>query len=207
MIYLKYFKEVQEYVGDHTAPNKEDSPMFDLTDTYSDDIYSDKGAYYYGDNRGDYMDNQSLSIIKSAKGKPNTRIKIYRAVPDINKDTNKNIKELSEIIYYHDKFNFFPLKNKIISELQDKYDIEKYTYDEQQKLILDDIYKIRNDLSKKLSKPLKINDGDWVTINLDYAKEHGGNNLNGKYKILTKTVLAKNLYTDGNSLHEWGYNI
>jgi hypothetical protein len=206
MKHLKYFKEVQEYVGVHTAPNKEDSPMHDLTDTYSDDIYSDKGAYYYGDNGVDYMDNQSLSIIKYAKGKPNARIKIYRAVPDINKETNKKIKELNDIILYHDKFDFFPMKNNLIYELQNKYDIEKYTYDEQQKLILDDIYSQRNEL-KKLLKPLKINDGDWVTINLDYAKEHGVNNLNRKYKILTKTVLAKNLYTDGNSLHEWGYNI
>lgn len=52
---------------------------------------------------------------------------------------------------------------------------------------------------------IKINSGDWVTINPAYAKEHGQSNLNNKFKIITKTVKAKNLFTDGNSIHEWGY--
>ena len=34
---------------------------------------------------------------------------------------------------------------------------------------------------------------------------HGESNLNGFYKILTKTVSAKDLFTDGNSTNEWGY--
>ena len=52
----------------------------------------------------------------------------------------------------------------------------------------------------------KINYGDWVTINKKYAIQHGESSLNGEYIILTKTVPAKTLYTDGNSIHEWGYN-
>jgi hypothetical protein len=49
-----------------------------------------------------------------------------------------------------------------------------------------------------------INPGDWVTISRMYAQQHGGGL--GKYKILTKIVSAKTLYTNGDSLHEWGYD-
>lgn len=51
-----------------------------------------------------------------------------------------------------------------------------------------------------------INPGDWVTINRRYAKEHGEGWLEGDFKILSKIVSAKDLYTDGNSIHEWGYD-
>ncbi len=58
---------------------------------------------------------------------------------------------------------------------------------------------------KELVRP-KINPGDWVTTNRAYAVEHGRSHLNGPYKILTKTVAARDLYTEGNSLDEWGYD-
>ncbi len=51
-----------------------------------------------------------------------------------------------------------------------------------------------------------IHPGDWVTINKNYAKEHGEGWLEGKYKIISKVTSAKNLYTDGNSIHEFGYD-
>ena len=51
-----------------------------------------------------------------------------------------------------------------------------------------------------------INPGDWVTINKTYAIRHGQDNLRGQYRVLQKTVPASALYTDGNSLHEWGYS-
>lgn len=51
----------------------------------------------------------------------------------------------------------------------------------------------------------KINVGDWVTISKAYAREHGASNLNNKYKIITKSVYARDLYTN-NSLAEWGYD-
>ena len=46
-----------------------------------------------------------------------------------------------------------------------------------------------------------------VTINPMYAKIHGQSNLNNKLTVSTKTVSAKQLYTDGNSIHEWRYVI
>tara|TARA_R110000868_G_scaffold102621_3_gene282649 strand:+ start:510 stop:2360 length:1851 start_codon:yes stop_codon:yes gene_type:complete len=51
-----------------------------------------------------------------------------------------------------------------------------------------------------------INKGDWVTINRDYAKNHGEGALNGDYKILKKDVYARDLFTAGDSHHEWGYD-
>lgn len=51
-----------------------------------------------------------------------------------------------------------------------------------------------------------INVGDWVTINKQYAREHGENRFNGKYKLLEKRVKAEDIITDGNSIHEQGYD-
>jgi len=54
-------------------------------------------------------------------------------------------------------------------------------------------------------RPLKINPGDWVTLSQDYAKQHGISNLSG-YRVVKMTVAARDLFTDGNSLDEWGYD-
>jgi hypothetical protein len=61
-------------------------------------------------------------------------------------------------------------------------------------------------LTNKKLKGLKINSGDWVTINKPYAISHGRSTLLGDYKILTKTVPARHLFTTGDSLHEFGYD-
>jgi hypothetical protein len=37
------------------------------------------------------------------------------------------------------------------------------------------------------------------------TRDHGHSALNGKFKIISKTVYARDLYTEGNSLEEWGY--
>lgn len=52
----------------------------------------------------------------------------------------------------------------------------------------------------------RINPGDWVTPFRRYAVEHGRDNLRNDYKIMTKTVFARDLFTDGGSLEEWGYD-
>jgi len=49
-----------------------------------------------------------------------------------------------------------------------------------------------------------INPGDWVTPSLDYAHQHG---LGwDSHHIIEKTVPAKHIWTEGNSLHEFGYD-
>jgi hypothetical protein len=52
----------------------------------------------------------------------------------------------------------------------------------------------------------KINPGDWVTTVRKYAKDHGEANIGGDYKIIKKTVAARDIFTDGNSIAEWGYS-
>lgn len=49
-----------------------------------------------------------------------------------------------------------------------------------------------------------INDGDWVTPSLSYARTHGDNVLGGDYVILDVTVPARHLWTNADSLNEWG---
>lgn len=50
-----------------------------------------------------------------------------------------------------------------------------------------------------------INPGDWVTINPNYAKQHGESNLPEGYKILKQKVPAKEIWTNADSIHEFGY--
>jgi hypothetical protein len=58
----------------------------------------------------------------------------------------------------------------------------------------------------KDAKNASINKGDWVTLNRNYAVQHGESNLNGEYKIISKKVRADEIFTDGNSIHEFGYD-
>ena len=131
-------KEEEDYRSSHKAPNKNyGSPMYDLTNSFGEEIYSPKALQYYGD--GFPFDNLAIQIMQGARNKPNKLIKIYRAVP---KEENIN----------------------------------------------------------------SINNGDWVTTTLQYAKGHGQSVLDNNYKILSMNVPANTLYTDGSSIHEWGYN-
>jgi hypothetical protein len=60
----------------------------------------------------------------------------------------------------------------------------------------------------KKDSPLKhmIRKGDWVAINKDYAKDHGEGVLLGDYKIASMRVPAKHVWTNADSIHEWGYH-
>jgi hypothetical protein len=50
-----------------------------------------------------------------------------------------------------------------------------------------------------------INAGDWVTLSKGYAKNHGESVLDNAYDILEQKVKAKELYTNADSIHEFGY--
>jgi hypothetical protein len=52
----------------------------------------------------------------------------------------------------------------------------------------------------------EINPGDWITTIKSYAVQHGEGVLGGDYKILEKTVPAGDLYTNGDSIFEFGYD-
>lgn len=58
----------------------------------------------------------------------------------------------------------------------------------------------------KDSKIKDINAGDWVTLTKDYATQHAESNIKGEYKLLQKKVKADEIYTDANSIQEFGYD-
>ena len=60
-------------------------------------------------------------------------------------------------------------------------------------------------VSKDIKNP-KINPGDWISTTKEYAKDHGESNLGGNYKIISQPVKARDIFTDGNSIHEFGYD-
>lgn len=206
-IKLKIRENLSDYVGQHSAPSKDgNEPMHNIVDMFPD-IYSDKALKYYG---GYGLDDSSVIYqIQSVHNKPNKLIKIYRAVPNLNKDVDKKIKQLVDLLNYRFRYRFFPPNNNIVDDIEDKinYEKPKLTYDEIQQEVVNELNKMIDELRTKKEKPLKINNGDWVTTSLLYAKQHGQSNLNNNYKIITKTVKASQLYTDGNSIFEWGYNI
>ena len=52
-----------------------------------------------------------------------------------------------------------------------------------------------------------INPGDWVTTVKSYADEHGWRQYDeGEYKVISKKVKASEIFTEGNSIFEWGYS-
>jgi hypothetical protein len=95
------------------------------------------------------------------------------------------------------------------------YDMKSYNTVRRVKDKPDDMVWIHRAVPKSVHKealktdsPLKhmIRRGDWVTTSKEYAKEHGEAALKGDYHIASKRVPAKHLFTDGNSIHEWGYH-
>ena len=50
-----------------------------------------------------------------------------------------------------------------------------------------------------------ISSGDWVSTSKEYARGHGESALNGDFKICSRIVRAREIYTNGDSIFEWGY--
>ena len=194
-----------DYRGAHTAPTPQDSPLYDVTlnGGYPDDIYGPMGYHYYGE--GDVaMDKASIAIMHYCHNKPNAIVTIYRAVP-VDKKSKARIRELKSLVAYYINYGFFPIKDGVIKQYKAKYWDDSVGYEEDYEMkVRDDI---RKDIDKleSLESNIKINSGDWVTINRKYAVEHGQHALNGNYKIISKRVCAKCVFTDANSLHEFGY--
>lgn len=194
----------ETYHGEHEAPTREETPMYDLKGGYPDDFYSYNGAKMYGAERPG-IDQECHSIICSAKGRPNKPVRIYRAIPNINHELDKEISELWGLLAYRAKFPFFPRGDTAASRMRDAFFQSGMSYDEADKKTIDGLNARVEELQKQRKKNVGINPGDWVTISRKYAKEHGEDNLLGKYKIISKVVKAGELFTDCNDLAEWGY--
>jgi len=173
-----------DYRGQHTAPGRDGgSPLHDLSETYPDDIYSSKAAQYYG-HWGDHRDSEAIRVIQSMKGKPNATVKIYRAVPTepisaSAKEAKAQLASKTRMAASSPHLWDDPFFKKQISELESQLPVE-------------------NDLS--------INPGDWVTTVRSYARDHGESALQGNYKILTKSVKVRDVFTNGDSIFEFGYD-
>jgi hypothetical protein len=184
----------KDYGMEHRPPMRDSgAPLHDLTGggtVYPDDILSSRAADFYGHygNR-DPMDMQTIGIIQSMKGNPKGIVEIYRAVP-YEKSPTEQIKLLEKQLAKY-------MARDVVPSGQSKTGFYERTASE--------IERLRAIPEEKAGK-LLINKGDWVTINKNYAKEHGESQLGGKYKIITKKVRAKDIYTNGDSIHEFGFD-
>ena len=52
----------------------------------------------------------------------------------------------------------------------------------------------------------ELNAGDWIATSKAYAKQHGESVLNGDYDIISQKVPAKHIYTNADSISEYGYD-
>lgn len=185
--------EDDDYHGEHQAPSKngDDSPMYDVTNQFGEDIYGSNAVRMYG-GYGSY-DSYSIALIQRARNKPNMQVKIYRAVPKV-------ITNQEKIGDYEKRMKEIHRRGKLPRDVDNFRNASEY-YN-----WLDSEVERLKTLPSEDNEKVKINNGDWVTINPMYAKVHGQSNLNNKFRVLSKTVSAKQLYTDGNSIHEWGYS-
>lgn len=196
-----------DYRGLHSAPGKEDAPLHDLTvnGVYPDDVYSNKAIQYYGTTSDDHL---NFAIIKQAKGKPNFPVTIYRSMPNMAADPEKKKKDLVTLITYVRDFGFAPLSSKklkmyspdFFAEMRDKFS-DEFNYDKEK--YLDFLYSEYNKYKNSGDKS-QINPGDWVTLSKKYAKDHMAGEKD--WKVVSKKVKASEVYTDGNSWDEWGWN-
>lgn len=177
----------EDYQGEHTAPSRDSgAPLHNLANVYPEDFYSPMGARYYGD--GQPYDQESWRILSALRGKPNTKVRIYRAVP-YEPSTDERLEEIEKALKFYLKYGKPPKE------------FQRNSYDE--------IAELRDELKKAPKKDAsfpEINKGDWVTINKTYARDHGLAALKGKFKIRSKLARASDVFTNGDSLHEQGYD-
>lgn len=208
---IKESKEIdqEDYRIAHRAPGKEGSaPLWDVSQgIYPDDIYTlpaSTAARYYG--AGERHDYAVMGLIQRLHNKPKAAVKIFRAVPKAKSMATK-IAEFEVKKREHLRRGKLPSTNDMSrEEAMAAQGGKSAWYD----WVSNEIEALQNQLAKH-GEPAgldikTINPGDWITIWRPYAVEHGNGALNGEYKILTKTVPASTLYTDGNSLYEFGYN-
>jgi len=183
--------EEADYRGRHTAPDSEQgSPLYDLTanDTFPDDIYSNRGLYYYGN--GSAEDTESYRIAMAYRNKPNSLVTIYRAVPNATKGLKKKITALEKQIQMYMAIGKIPSDAGLLKPQQ----WYEWATEELTKL-------------QSLPEQVKytVNPGDWVSISKKYAIGHGETHLNNEYSIISKKVKAKDIFCVGD-LSEWGYD-
>lgn len=187
-----------DYRGQHQAPGRYGAPLHDLTENgvYPSDIYSPDAARLYGwSDPSD--DRKVMNIIHEYQGKPNKWVRIYRSVPksDYDKiwDEIEDLERQKKYILKHGK----PPRR---ADTRAAGDEPYYDY------ISDRIEELEDKAEEAEEDAITdINSGDWVTIYRPYAVKHGHSSLGGDFDVISEEVRAKNVFTDGNSIYEWGY--
>jgi hypothetical protein len=191
--------KLDDYVGQHRAPMKDSgAPLHNVAkDVYPADFYGPNGLRYYGTGEPT-MDAESYSIISRMKDKPDRPVTIYRAVPH-DPTVSQQIANIEKLKAKFMARGIVPSEfGGSRTSLGDGDGFYKWATSELDRL------KALPVVAKEATP--KINNGDWVTINRQYAKEHGQGALGGNYKIISKSVPARKLFTNGDSLHEFGYD-
>jgi hypothetical protein len=187
-------KNMLSYRGSHEAPGPDfGAPLHDLTgggQMYPADVYSPKAAQFYGG--GVPYDQKAFSIAQQFKDKPDAFVTIYRAVPKELSNSEKLADIEKQMAAYMKRGTLPP--NATTSDGSKWYDM---AYAEREKL-----RQLPNAPTNDINN---INPGDWVTLTREYAKDHGESALRGQYKILSQKVKAKDLWTNADSIHEFGY--
>jgi hypothetical protein len=125
-----------------------------------------------------------MSIIRQFKGRPSAKAAIYRAVPS-GLTTAEKLADLEKAMAAN-------MRRGVVPEGESNVGSVWYNKAHAERARL-------RALPPEPETKTDINPGDWVTINRQYAKDHGESTLRGKYKIIRKMVRADELYTDGNS--------
>ena len=193
--FTNFIREADDYHGGHTAPGPgAGAPLHNLTHgTYPDDVYTlplSTVVRYYGTGG---EDNLAFSIVLSAKGKPRQTVIIYRAVPKIL-SVGDRIAEIGKEKAYIQKYGRVPNYVKTALGTSQYYD-----------QIHTELERLKHQPATNTPSPT-INAGDWVAIDRRYANDHGESALHGRYRVLTKRVPAYTLFTNGDSIQEWGYH-
>jgi len=177
----------------HKAPYRDDdfAPAHDAARAFPD-IYSlpfSRALGIYGD--GTDADAEALQIIRNIHNKPDAKVKIYRAVQKGLRDSLTDLKQ--DRRYMRDN-----------SAIPPWADVPVHSASEYSEFVE---YQVENlgSVDGVTIQP-SIGVRDWVTLTRRYAEDHGELAIPGGYTIISKVVKAKDLFTDGNSIHEWGYD-
>lgn len=185
----------EDYRGQHQAPDKSDgAPLHDVTlnGIYPADFYGPEGLRYYAH---DQISMQAMSLVQRMRNHPRWGVTIYRAIPKVLTDQDR-------IIELQKQKAYILRTGKIPRNVNTSLNKSQY-FDK----IWEELQRLEATAQPTVQQSrITINPGDWVTIVRGYAVEHGQGNINGQYRIIQKTVPARCLYTDGNSISEWGYD-
>ena len=182
----------EDYRGQHQAPGSSDgAPLWDVTRNgiYPEDFYTN--IYDYTMGAGDGV----VGSLYNYKNRPNRAVTVYRAVPH-EETTAEAIRRLERELKRYMARRIVPEPYAGSSGFERESEWYEMASNELERL---------QKLPQENATRYPINPGDWVTLSKRYAHEHGRANLRGKYKIISKKVFARDVYTDGNSLEEWGY--